>query len=122
MDVYRPAVEGGRYDLIFAIEDRLVRVQCKWASLKHDVLLVRCYSCRRAREGMRVRRYTPAEVDAIAAYSADTQDCYLLPPAIWSNRRGVHLRLRPALNNQRRKINWAPDFELGATLSRLRGP
>jgi hypothetical protein len=31
-DVYRPVVEGGRYDLIFGIADRLLRVQCKWAA------------------------------------------------------------------------------------------
>src|SRR5437764_11080417 len=73
VEVYRPAVEGGRYDMIFAPEGgKLVRVQCKWASRYDDVLLIRCYSCRRAIEGMRVRRYTADEIDAIAAYSADT--------------------------------------------------
>ena len=29
--LYRPVREGGRYDMIFALEERLVRVQCKWA-------------------------------------------------------------------------------------------
>ena len=33
VDVYRPAVEGGRYDLIFAAGVRLIRVQCKWAQI-----------------------------------------------------------------------------------------
>ena len=28
-DVYRPAIEGGRYDLIFDAGERLLRVQCK---------------------------------------------------------------------------------------------
>src|SRR5215475_14678814 len=27
IDVYRPVAEGGRYDMIFDLEDRLVRVQ-----------------------------------------------------------------------------------------------
>ncbi len=47
-DVYRPAVEGGRYDLIFDISKRLVRVQCKWAPLQGDVVIIRSYSTRRA--------------------------------------------------------------------------
>ena len=50
IEVYRPAIEGGRYDMIFALENgRLLRVQCKWAARHKDVLLIRCYSCRRAR-------------------------------------------------------------------------
>ena len=31
IDVYRPVAEGGRYDLIFVLDDDLLRVQCKWA-------------------------------------------------------------------------------------------
>jgi hypothetical protein len=29
VDVYRPVGEGGRYDMIFEVDDRLFRVQCK---------------------------------------------------------------------------------------------
>ena len=67
IDVYLPVREGGRYDIIFDLETNLVRVQCKWASRNGDVLVVPCYSCRRAREGLRKRAYTPDEIDAIAA-------------------------------------------------------
>ena len=68
IDVYRPVAEGGRYDLIFGVGSELVRVQCKWASKHGNVVIVRCRSCRRAREGLVHRGYTPDEVDAIAAY------------------------------------------------------
>ena len=67
VEVYRPAIEGGRYDMIFALENgRLLRVQCKWAPRHKDVLVIRCYSCRRAIEGMRIRHYTSDEIDVIA--------------------------------------------------------
>jgi hypothetical protein len=122
IEVYRPAVEGGRYDMIFALEEgRLLRVQCKWAARHDDVLLIRCYSCRRAIEGMRVRHYTADEIDAIAVYSPDTGRCYLIPPRLWDGHRVVHLRLKPTRNNQRRLINWAEDYDFDATLSAL-GP
>jgi PD-(D/E)XK endonuclease len=49
--VFRPVVEGERYDLVFDLRPRLVRVQCKWASLYRDVIVVRCYSARRNRAG-----------------------------------------------------------------------
>jgi hypothetical protein len=118
VEVYRPALEGGRFDLIFAFEEgALLRVQCKWASRYNDVIVVRCYSCRRAIEGMRVRRYTADEIDAIAAYSPDTGRCYLLPPELWAGRRNLDLRLEPTHNNQRRKVNWAKDYEFAARLS-----
>ena len=36
VEVYRPMAEGGRYDLIFGLEDRLLRVQCKWAARRGE--------------------------------------------------------------------------------------
>ncbi len=119
--VYKPVFEGGRYDLIFEMERSLIRVQCKWALRRGGAIAVRCYSCRRGPGGMVVRRYSPDDVDLIAAYCLDTGRCYVLPPALFSDRRVVHLRVAPSRNNQRRGINWANDFELGARLTSLLG-
>jgi hypothetical protein len=119
-DVYRPLTEGGRYDLIIDSGVQLLRVQCKWASLYGDVLILRCYSTRRiAGDKLLNRHYTAAEVDLFGAYSRDLDSCFLVPPEVWEGRRQVHLRVRPTLNNQARRINWAKDFELEATLRRL---
>jgi hypothetical protein len=63
IEVYRPIAEGGRFDMIFLLGERLVRVQCKWAPRQGDAIVVRCYSNRRAREGLRRRVYTAAEID-----------------------------------------------------------
>jgi len=64
--VFRPMGEGSRYDLIFDLGGRLLRVQCKWAPRHGELLTIRCYSNRRAREGLRRRGYTIDEIDAIA--------------------------------------------------------
>jgi hypothetical protein len=112
-------VAGERCDLIFDVFGRLARVQCKWASRHGDVVVVRCYSSRRIRTGMLVRRYTAGEVDLIAAYYADLDRCYLLPPELFESRRHVHLRLARARNNQSVGVNWADAFEIGATLERV---
>ena len=50
--VFRPMGDE-RYDLIFDTRPSLLRVQCKWATRYGEVVVVRCYSCRRAREGLR---------------------------------------------------------------------
>ena len=119
--MYKPVAERGRYDLIFDFDDRLWRVQCKWAAINGDVLVVRCYSSRRTREGTRMRPYTADEIDALAAYSADLDRCYFLPIDRFPRREQIRLRLAPARNNQRHLINWAEDFEFAATLAQPRG-
>jgi hypothetical protein len=118
IEVYRPVGEGGRFDMIFLLGEELVRVQCKWAARKGDVLTIRCYSCRRAREGLRKRLYTPAEIDAIAAYCAELDRCFYIPIERVAGRRVLALRIAPTQNNQNRLINWADDFDFAATLGR----
>src|SRR5262249_14501266 len=68
--VYRPVAEGGRCDLIFARERELIRVQCKWAPVYRNVVVVRCHTSRRTASGLIHRSYAADEVDACAAYCA----------------------------------------------------
>jgi PD-(D/E)XK nuclease superfamily protein len=74
--VLKPFAEGERYDFVFDLRPRLVRIQCKWAVRAGEVVMVRCYSCRRTRNGMVRRVYTDAEVDAFAAYCAELDRCF----------------------------------------------
>jgi PD-(D/E)XK endonuclease len=117
IDVYRPVMEGGRYDLLLDLDPRLVRVQCKWAARYGDAIVIRCGSCRRTRDGLLHRPYGAEEIDAFAAYSVDTDRCYYLPLERFPHRRAIQLRVGPTRNNQRRGINWAADFEFAATLA-----
>src|SRR5262245_1268020 len=105
IEVYRPVSEGGRYDMILAIGDRLERVQCKWAALTGDVVVVRAYSSRRTRTGTLKRGYTAGEVDAIAAYCAPLDRCLYFPIDWLSGRTVLQLRATPTQNNQRAGIN-----------------
>jgi PD-(D/E)XK nuclease superfamily protein len=105
-----------RYDLIFDLRPTLLRVQCKWASRYGDVVIVRCYSNRRNREGLLRRLYSADQIDAFAAYCAETEKCYFLPMANFCGRSCIQLRLAPTRNNQRAGINWAKDFEFAAKL------
>jgi hypothetical protein len=117
--VFKPISEGERYDLVFDLRPRLVRVQCKWACHVGDVVSVSCYSNRRAREGLRRRLYSEEEIDAFAAYCSDIDRCYFLPLNVIGSRQQIHLRLNAARNNQHRGINWASDFEFAATIGTL---
>jgi hypothetical protein len=119
--VFKPVVEGERYDLVFDFRPRLVRVQCKWASLYRDVIVVRCYSARRNRAGLLRRGYSLDEVDGFAAYGPDTDRCYYLPIERFHPRKEIHLRVSPTRNNQRLGVTWAEDFEFAATLAQPQG-
>ncbi len=101
---------------------KLLRVQCKWAPRRGDVVLVRCYSSRRAREGLRRRCYSAAEVDVIAAYCDELNRCFLISADRFDGRLELTLRIAQSRNNQRDAINWADDFDFGARLEALLGP
>jgi hypothetical protein len=110
IDVYRPLVEGARADLVFGVGERLIRVQCKWAPLQRDSVVIRCYSSRRTAHGLRRWKYAAHEVDVIAAYCAELNRVFVLPSEIFDGRSQVNLRVVPTRNNQREGVNWADDF------------
>ncbi|HUF01431.1 MAG TPA: group I intron-associated PD-(D/E)XK endonuclease [Gaiellaceae bacterium] len=120
--VYKRVMEGGRYDVVLDAGSELLRVQCKWAPRNGDVMSVRCYSCRRAREGLRKRVYTAAEVDVIAAYCQDVNRCFLLTAEQFDGRHALQLRLSPCRTSHRLGINWAEDVAFDARLRALVGP
>ena len=112
------AVADERYDFVLDIGACLLRVQCKTAALNGDVLVIRCYSCRRTAGGMLKRSYTSDEIDAVAAYCDELDRCFLIPIHRVDALSTIQLRLVRAKNNQARRINWAKDFEFADTLSR----
>ena len=119
--VFKPVMDE-RCDLILDLHPTLLRVQCKTAVKRDDVLVIACYSSRRSANGLLKRMYTADEIDAVAAYCADLRRCFLLPMS-WIGARGtVRLRLADTRNNQRQGVNWADQFDFAATLSRLKGP
>ena len=117
--VLRPLVEGRRYDLVFDVGGQLLRVQCKWASLKGDVVVIYTGGNRQTPRGYVRSTYTAEEVDAIAAYCAATRACYLIPIAHVAGRHVTHLRLAAAANNQKVAIKYAADYEFTGAVAQL---
>src|SRR5271170_2528063 len=116
--VLRPLCEGGRYDLVVDTGDRLLRVQCKWASLRGSVLTARCITSRHTPRGYLRSTYSAQEIDAIAVYAPDTDTCYLVPIAEAEGHATLSLRIAPTGNNQALGVRWAQDYELEASLRR----
>lgn len=114
LSVLKPLTEHEPYDLALGVGDRLLRVQCKWATHQGDVVHIHVGRCRTSRRGYIRTTYGEDEIDALAAYCQTLDRCYLMPSPMITGRHGVHLRISPPRNNQRAAINFAADYELGA--------
>jgi PD-(D/E)XK endonuclease len=112
--VARPLTEGSRYDLIFDLGPKLLRVQCKTAARQGDVIVVRNVTNRCTPSGYVRTTYAATEVDGIAAYSPDLDDCFYVPIERLAGRSGVHLRIAPARNGQLAGVTMADQYGLGA--------
>lgn len=112
--VLHPRQEGLRYDLAFELGHRLIRVQCKWAPLLGEVVLIRSRTSRLTNRGHLCTTYSAREVDAIAGYCQDLDEVYLVPISEAQGRSSLHLRLSPAKNNQTQGVKMAADYRLGA--------
>jgi len=119
LTVLRPLCEGRRYDLVFDLEPRLLRVQCKLAQRVGNVLAIRLQTCRYTPGGYVHKSYTAAEIDAIGAFSPELRTSYLIPIDEVSARRSINLRLAPARNRQVQDIHWANDYVFASVLERL---
>lgn len=120
VDVYWPMGAHGRYDLIFDLGARFLRVQCKWARRQEDVVVVSLTTHRFNSRGERLTTtYGADEVDAIAAYCGELDRCYLIPIELAAGMHALTLRLAPPRNGQRAWLNWATDFDLPGAIAQL---
>jgi PD-(D/E)XK endonuclease len=112
--VLTPNVEGQRYDIVLDVSGQLLRVQCKWATRKRDVVTVYTGTCRHTPSGYVRTTYDATQIDGIAAYCKELERCYFVPIQDVEGKYVLHLRLAPARNNQLVGVKWAADYEFGA--------
>jgi prevent-host-death family protein len=117
--VLKPLVDHARYDLLFDIGGRFLRVQCKSARKDGATLVIRLNTHRLTTQGPVSTTYSHDEIDAVAAYCAALDRCYLLPIDLVAGRHAISLRLRPPRNSQRAWIHWASDFDLPGAIAQL---
>lgn len=116
IDVLKPIAEHGRYDLVFDLGDRLLRVQCKWGAYKREqgIITVRVGGSRHTPSGYLRSTYSAREIDAVAIYCGELKETFLVPIEVAAGRSALRLRVTPPRNSQRASINLAQDYPLGA--------
>ena len=117
--VLMPLSEHGRYDLIFDLGSRLLRVQCKWGNRKDDVVAAHLGGNYLSPNGYVRSTYDVEEIDAIAIYCSELDECYLLPIEEVAGQTSIHLRLAPPKNGQRAALHFAADHLLSGAVAQL---
>ncbi len=105
------------YDLILDLRPGLLRVQCKQAVLRGDVINIG--TCVAAAIGTDC-----SSASTSRTRSTSSRPTAPIPTAATCSRTSCRStgRLEPAKNNQVRGIRWARDYEFRATLTRIAGP
>ena len=103
-----PLGEDWRYDLIILKNQKLLRIQCKYAESTNGFIKVRCET----HDGRNYYRYKQDDLDYLAIYDKITEKCYYVECSyLGKNGRGsLNLRTKIAKNGQKKKIFNAEDF------------
>ena len=123
-DLYTPFGENTRVDLIVEKGGELLRVQIKSGRLREGTVRFACCSTYGHHSAPAlVRRSYHGEVDAFGVYCPETRRVYLVPIAELDNKNKAWLRVEAPKNNQRDRIRWAADYEIGrVAIEGLRAP
>src|SRR3954452_22813113 len=108
--VLKPVSEHGRYDLVFDLDGKLARIQCKWGSRRGNVVSAYVSGSYLSPSGYIRSTYTADEVDAIAGYCGELEQWYLLPIELVAGPYMVHLRLASAKNGQCAGLHFAHEY------------
>lgn len=120
VEVYRPASEHSRADLIFGIGTELFRVQCKTARRDGEVVCINLVSSWHSPGGYVRSKYTVDEIDLVAAHCHELGTNYLIPfGALGEDRSGIQLRLSPPKNGQIAALHWAADHHFAGAVAQL---
>lgn len=110
--VLLPFGNAQRYDLVFDLNGKLFRVQCKTGRVRNGVIRFNpCDNNRRSYVG---------QVEFLAVFEPDLEKVYLIEPSM-VGRQFASLRLIAPKNGQKTKIQYADDFLLDKVLGSIGG-
>jgi hypothetical protein len=97
-----PFGEDCDFDLVLIRDDRMERVQVKYAESDGSVIKLKCFSHSLTNGKVRkTKRYTAKTIDLLAVYDRTSDCCYYVPASeLGDGRSTMHLRLKPTLNKQ----------------------
>lgn len=106
-----PFGDRARYDQIWDVKGKLLRIQVKSSSLSKDgtYLEISCKSTNRVNGKIVSKTYTSDEIDYISSFH--NGKCYIIPITEITGKSKI-LRIEPPKNGQITNINWAEEYEV----------
>ena len=104
--ILNPLCDYARYDIVAEKNGKFVRIQVKYVTPNKGTLYINCKSS----NNWSILTYTPEEIDMLAVFDSINHKIYFIP-SLKLNTSSLRLRLKPTKNKQRKKINFARDFE-----------
>jgi hypothetical protein len=121
--VLMPFGENTRYDLAVELSGSFSRVQCKTGRLVKGAVVFRTASSYYHHPKPKLPRHYRGQVDFFAVYCPETTGVYLVPIADLQMDSHASLRVVPTLNNQRKRVRLAAEYEIGrVAIGGLRAP
>lgn len=114
-----PYGENSRYDFIADVNGKLIRVQVKTSSVKHETKGAISFATASTRINSTkniTHKYTKDEIDYFATFW--NNKCYLVPVEETASREKT-LRFIPPANGQIKGITFAKDCELEVQLAKI---
>lgn len=105
----KPITIDSRYDFIADINSKLIRIQCKTASIgkELDYIEINCYSTGKNSQGNYELRYNKDEIDYFYTYYNNIS--YLIPVEECGSKNKI---LRFSAKQNHSTISWAKNYEL----------
>lgn len=108
--LFRPVVDYYRYDLLAKFKNQYYRIQVKTGSYRNGVIRTTVKTGRK-KKGNYIQKSYKGDVDYIAIFCFNLNRAFLVPIHL-IGQNDLYLRVKPTLNNQKKGILWAKDFEL----------
>lgn len=106
-NVFIPWGEDHRFDLVCEYNGIFKRIQVKYVSAKNNGIEIPLRSMNNWSE----LRYSPANVDVLAAYNPQTDKIYFVNLQEYENTATIKLRFNLPRNSQKKYIKNAADFQ-----------
>lgn len=104
-----PFGDRARYDQIWDINGKLLRIQIKSSRILDGKFEISCKSTNRGNGRYIQHPYNEDEIDAIVTFFEG--DCYFIPVKD-INKTSMQLRLDESKNGQKSKIKFAKDYKI----------
>lgn len=107
--ILSPETEHAPFDLVAYKNKKFIKIQVKYRAVgKSGTITVSLKTCWNDKKGTHIKKYDLDEIDLVAVFCPDTNECYYFDPK--ETPENITLRVDSPKNNQQKNISLAKNF------------